>query len=111
MGIEPRRENTRVVEDDEVICAEQIGEIAELSVAERGSWSLKVQQAGGGAVGQCFLRDQLFRKVVVEVGDEHRIDYRAGRGGWLRVAAGVAVSRSWAQALGHIRWAGRGAAA
>jgi hypothetical protein len=37
-----------------------------------------MEQPRSGAVRQRFLRDQLCRKFVVEIGDQHDSDYRDG---------------------------------
>jgi len=61
----------RVVEDQKVGGTEEIGEVAELAIVELAVGGRKVEEAGGGAVGERLLGDEFFGEMVVEVGDEH----------------------------------------
>jgi hypothetical protein len=38
-----------------------------------------MQQPGAAAVGKGLLRNQLFREIEIEVGNQHWLDYRASK--------------------------------
>lgn len=71
--IEARGEDARIVEDKEIGGAEEVGEIAELAVFEVAGRRGEMEKAGGGAVFQRLLCDEVFGKMVIEIGDEHGI--------------------------------------
>lgn len=62
-----------IVEDQEVGGVEEIGELAELAVLKVSADRGEVEEAGGGAVGEGFLRDEFLGEMVVEAGDLHGI--------------------------------------
>ncbi len=72
-GVEPRREDARVVEDEEVAGCEELRELGEEMVGECAGIAREREHAAGSACGRRMLRDELGRKIVVEVGDEHEM--------------------------------------
>lgn len=70
-SIEASRKNFGVVEDDEVAGSENVRDFAKIAVQERPLLGRKMKQAGGSAIGEGLLGDEFFRKIVVEIGDEH----------------------------------------
>jgi len=63
--------NLGIVENEEVGGAEEIGEVAECTVVDSISIGMEVEKAGGCAVGKRLLGDQVFRQMIVKVGNEH----------------------------------------
>lgn len=70
-SVEARGEDFRVVEDQQVGGAEEIGEVAECAVLKNSCAGIEVEQAGGGTVGERLLGDEFFGEVEVEIGDLH----------------------------------------
>ena len=72
--VQPRGKHAGVVEDHQISGAKQFREIAELPIVQAAGLpgcTVQMQQARGGAVLKRHLRDQLFWKVVMEIGDQH----------------------------------------
>jgi len=75
-SVEARGKDAGVIEDNQVAGAQELGEVAEVSIiywAEPGvsRRAINVQEARGRPVGQRFLRNQFFGESVIEVGDPH----------------------------------------
>jgi len=71
-GVEARGENAGVVEDEEVAGSEELWEIDEEAVCKGSGAAVEGHHAAGAADSGWVLRDEVFGKVVVEVGDEHK---------------------------------------
>jgi hypothetical protein len=71
-AIEAGRENTSVVEDDEIVRAKKLRKVAELAVFKPSGRSRQVKKPGGRTVWKGLLRDQFIGKIVIEIGDQHR---------------------------------------
>lgn len=69
--IETRRKDARVVEDNEIVGTEKMGEIAELAVGKCFVSCAYVEQARGGTVGEGLLGNEFRGKIEVEIGDQH----------------------------------------
>lgn len=67
------REYSCVIKHEEVVRAEQFGEIAEFEVLKRSGGAGDVQKAGSGAIREGLLRDPIRRKFVMKIGDEHAL--------------------------------------
>ncbi len=81
VAVETCREDSRVVQDQQVVGPQQVGEFAKPTVfpglrLPTLPLPIQMQQARCGAVGQRFLRYPFGRQIIVEVRDEHRGDYR-----------------------------------
>jgi hypothetical protein len=70
-GEEAGGEDAGVVEDEEVARTEEGGEIGEVAVGEGSGAAVECHHAAGAAHRGRVLRDEVFGKRVVEVGDEH----------------------------------------
>src|SRR5258706_15149473 len=80
--IEPGWKHGSVVEANQIIGTKHLRKIAEVVIFESAGVAVHVQQPRAGAVRPRLLRDQFFRKMVVEVGDQPAdIDYRKRRSG------------------------------
>lgn len=73
VSVKARGKHSRVVEDEQVIGLEKIGEIAKLPVQKLPGGGGKMKQARVRAIGQRLLRDQFGREIVIEIGNEHAI--------------------------------------
>lgn len=71
-AIKTRGKDASVIENNEIAGAQQVGKIAEEAIRVLTGGSLKTQHAGAVACGERFLRDEFFREMKVEVGDQHR---------------------------------------
>ena len=65
---QPRLDHARDVHDQEILGLEQGDDVGKRAVVERSVGGIHVQQAAGGPRDGRMLRDQLGRKVVVELG-------------------------------------------
>ena len=70
-AIQTRGKHPGVVEDDEVVGAEQVREIAELTIRKSARCGGKVKKARRCTVGEGLLGDQFFRQIVMKIGDQH----------------------------------------
>ena len=70
-GVEARGKDAGVVEDEEIAGGEELREFGEEMVGEGAGVAREREHARGAACGGRMLRDELGRKIVVEVGDEH----------------------------------------
>lgn len=70
-SVKTRRKNSGVVENQEIVGAEKIGEITKLPIVKYPHVGRKMQETRGRAVRQGLLRDQFGRQFVIEIGDEH----------------------------------------
>ena len=75
-AIEPRWKHPRIVQNQQVIRAQQVGKFAELAILPSSIVPSQVQHPRGSAIGRRLLRDALRRQVIIEIGNKHRI--------WLR---------------------------
>ena len=57
MPIESGRQHARVIENDEIAGAEEVGKIPELAVCEATACGGEMEEARGGAIGQRLLGD------------------------------------------------------
>ena len=64
---QPRLDHAGVVEHEQIVRAEQLLDVGEVQVAQRG-WR-DVQQATCAAIGQRVLRNQLRRQLEVKIGE------------------------------------------
>ncbi len=71
MAEEARGKDAGIVEDKAIAGAEVGGEVAEGAIFPAAGGAVHDQHAGGGAVGERLLRDQLRRQVVIEIGEVH----------------------------------------
>jgi hypothetical protein len=72
--VQPCGKDAGVVENDQIRGAKQFGKIVELPIVHAAALpgcTVQMQQARGRAVLKRHLRDQLFGKVVMEIGDQH----------------------------------------
>lgn len=70
-AIEARRKNTRVIEYNEIIGAEQVGKLTEVAVFKMPGRGGKMKKPGSGAIGKGLLCYQFFRKIVMEIRNQH----------------------------------------
>ncbi len=71
MSEQARREDPTVIQNKDIAGAKMCGQAAKLIVAISASASIQDQHARRGAVRERFLCDELFRKLKIEVRDEH----------------------------------------
>ena len=71
MSEEPGGQDLRIVEHQQIVRAQQLGKVAKGAIFQKLGAAIHVQQARGSTVGQGPLGDQLRRKVVVKLGDQH----------------------------------------
>jgi hypothetical protein len=74
MAIKPRREDTGVIQHQQVVRAEQVGKVAEGAILPFAFCWRQVHQAGGSPVRQGLLCDQFRWKMVIEVRNKHITD-------------------------------------
>ena len=72
-SVESSGKNAGVVEHDEIVGAQPIGEIAELAIPKHARGGIHLQKTRRGAVCQRFLGNEFLGQLVVEVGDKHAI--------------------------------------
>jgi len=70
-AIETRRENTSVVEDDEIVGAQKGRKVTEPAVFKPSGCGREVKKPRGGALWKRLLGDQFFGKIVMEIGNKH----------------------------------------
>ena len=76
MAVEPGGEHARVVQHQAIAGMEERRELAESSILPGSRFAIHHQHARRGAIRERLLRDQLFGKVVVEIGKQHRWSHR-----------------------------------
>jgi len=64
-------QNAGVVNDQEVVGAENVRKFPKGAILNASGYAVKPQHACSGAIGQRLFRDQFLRKVVVKIGDQH----------------------------------------
>lgn len=69
--VEAGGKDAGVIENDNIVGAEEIGQIAKMAVMELAGIAMQVQHAGTVASGGRFLGDELFGKMEVEIGNQH----------------------------------------
>jgi hypothetical protein len=79
VAIEPGREHARIVQDQQVVRPQQVGEFAKTPILPTLR-PIQVQEARSGAVRQRLLRNAIGRQIVLEVRNKHRGDYRVEAG-------------------------------
>ncbi len=62
-------EDPGVIENKQVLLAQQAGKVPKVEVMEGSGPSIKVQKARSSPIRECLLGNQVFRKMVIEVGD------------------------------------------
>src|SRR5215469_9224871 len=72
MTVQSCPQNPGVIQDQQVVGAQQVRKFLKGGVYNDPSGAIKAQHAGGTAVGERLFRDQFVWKVVVEVGNQHR---------------------------------------
>ena len=77
-GEEARGQDAGVVENEEIAGLEELREVGEEVVAECSGGAVEDQHTAGAALGGRVLGDEFGGKIVMEVGDEHRVG--AGEG-------------------------------
>ena len=70
-AIEARGKNTRVIEHNEIIGAEQVRKLTEVAVFKMPRCCGKVKKPGRGAIGKGLLCYEFFRKIVMEIRNKH----------------------------------------
>jgi hypothetical protein len=70
-AVETCRKYARVVEDDEIAGAKEIGEFPEVAVLELSIRGVQVQKSGRSTVWKRLLRDQIPGQFVAEIRDQH----------------------------------------
>lgn len=73
MSVKAGWKNPGVIENNQIILAQQAGKVPEAKIAEGPGPSIEVQQAGGSTIRESFLGNKVFGKMVVEVGDQHSV--------------------------------------
>src|SRR5207302_122746 len=68
----PRLDDARVVEHENVARRDEIGNLAEVEVANRSGDTIEMQQAARRTLRRRRLRDEMLRQVVVEIGQLHK---------------------------------------
>jgi len=76
-SIQPCGKHAGVIEDQQVVGPQHFREFAELAVGETSRIPRDMHHAGGVPVGQRFLGDEFVGKLEVEIGNQHRSDYRS----------------------------------
>ncbi len=71
---QPRRKHPRVVDDDEIAGAEELGNRGDLRMDDRSGGTIETQQARRAALRRRLLRDQFRGKVEIELADVHPCD-------------------------------------
>ncbi len=71
-GVEAGRDDSAVVEDEEVAGVEEAGKVAEVAVFVGSGGAIESHHAAVAALGGWVLRDQFGGEIEVEVGDAHR---------------------------------------
>jgi hypothetical protein len=71
MSDQPGRQHSRIVSNQQVAWPQQLRQIAKRAIFKALGRAHNVKQAGSGAIGQGFLRNQLGGKSKIEVGDQH----------------------------------------
>ena len=72
MAEKPRRQDTAVVQHQQIIGAEKLRKIPKAAVFPSIAVAIYVQHARVRAIREWMLGNQLFGKVVLEVGNQHR---------------------------------------
>lgn len=70
-AIQSGRKHTRVIENQEVVPAEQLGKVSEAAIAYPARIPRQVEQPRGRAIGERFLGDEPLGKMVVEFCNPH----------------------------------------
>lgn len=70
---EARRNHARVVEDDEFVSGEKVGEFRKLRILEPAAHAVNDEQPGRVAAVKRTLGDQLLGKVVMKVVNTHKL--------------------------------------
>ncbi len=71
MGVEARRQDAGVVEDEEVARAEMVREVGEVIVLDSAGGAIDAEHATGAAGRGRGLGDEVFGQIEVEVGYAH----------------------------------------
>ena len=72
---EPRLDDARIVQHEEVALVDQPRQVGELQVLERPAARVQVQQAARRSLRCGVLGDELRRQRIVELGHAHRANY------------------------------------
>ena len=70
-GVEARRDNPAVVEDEEIAGAKNFGQIAEEVVSVFSGTAVEAEHAAGAANRRRRLGDEFFGKIEMKVGYAH----------------------------------------
>src|SRR5215472_10206883 len=76
MPEETRGKDAAVVHHQQIVSPQKVGEVNELLVGPRAAIAAEMQHTRSAAINQRLLRDQLFGKMKIEVGNQHSGDYR-----------------------------------
>ncbi len=68
---EPGGQDFRIVEDQQIVRSKQLGKVAKCAVFQQLLAAIEVHQPRRSTVGQRLLGDQVVRKVVVEIRNQH----------------------------------------
>ena len=71
MAVKASRENSRVIEDNQIVRAKQVGELAEKPVFDPSGRRVEMKKARSRPVWKGLLRNQFWREIVMEIGDQH----------------------------------------
>jgi hypothetical protein len=66
-AVEACRENSGIIEHNQVVWPEQVGEVAKPTVTKRPQAAVQLQKAGCSPVRQWFLGNQFRGKVIIEL--------------------------------------------
>jgi hypothetical protein len=109
---QPRRENPGVVEHQDVAGLQILGDVQERAVLDPAAGPIHDQEAGRVPFGSRLLRDQVRRKIVIEMAEEHwyeSLDLRAERRDlWTKRRSTICESQGAMRHLGHPAIVARG---
>jgi len=70
-SVEPGGKDPGVIEYDQVVWFEEIRELTKPAVVKFSRGAIYLQQARSGAIRKRFLRYQVWRKLIIEIADQH----------------------------------------
>jgi hypothetical protein len=71
VGVEARRQDAGVIEDEEITGVEMVREVSEEVILDAAGGAFDAQHTAGSAGCGWGLGDEVFGEVEVEVGDAH----------------------------------------
>lgn len=73
MTVKTSRKDAGVVEDYEVVWAEESGKFAKLAILKSPGRGGNMKETGSGAIRERLLGNQFRRQFEVKIGDEHAV--------------------------------------